>query len=496
MHAAREKILRCEFPIELEPDGPQDSFIRCMVPNAAYIGGFGSGKTFALCLKAIILSALHGELQGIVVAPTFRMLKNTVIPTFEDLLEKFGLLDQCKWRAQDMYYDMPWGGRVIFASADDPTRLRGPNLVFALVDEATLVKKFGQVFVSLTSRLRHPDAMCVNGKKLSSAPISKRDNSGWMRSNGFTPLYQFACCGTPEGVLDEVYDLFFRPPKDDSQVFWWKKNYHVVNAATNQNQGLSEVYLQNLMANIPEALRPALIGGQYIDLSRGRCYYSFDEDLNISNNAVYNPQLPLRLSWDFNLDPMVVLVCQIHGQKSLSVIDEISLNRSNTPEVSRVFIEKYGSNGINHRGQIFIYGDASGGRSTAEYSDYETIREYLETHFNADRINLKVPAVNPPHKRRVHSVNAKLRNSRGDTSLIINPCCWRLIRDLRYQRMDDTGMSKDKRQEIDGEVIGHAADCLDYITDYEWAYRRPAAGGNVRDGRLTNWYEARAAGRK
>jgi hypothetical protein len=455
-----------------------------MVPNVAYIGGFGSGKTFSLCIKAFMISARHGHLPLMVVAPTYRMLRNTVIPTFEDIIEKFGVASLCKWRAQDMVYTMPWGGDVIFASADDPTRLRGPNLVAALVDEATLIRKFGQVFVSLTSRLRHPEAMCLNGKRYFTAKemgLSEEEEI----EQGFIPLYQFAICGTPEGHLDEIYDIFYRAPEDPEKVDFWRRSFHVVNATTMDNVALSSSYLDNLMSNIPEALRPALIGGQYVDLSKGRAYYAFDEFTNLTDSK-YDPDLPIRLAWDFNLDPLICLVCQIHGGNTLVVIDELGLKQSNTPNMCRVLIEKYGPRGLDHRGPIFIYGDVFGKTTTAQWSDYETIRDYLETAFRGENISLKVPSKNPAHKHRVQSVNAKLKNSRGETTLLIDKKCWRLIRDLRFQRMEEA--QKDKRQEMDGETIGHASDCLDYIVHYEWPYKRPSIGSAVHANEMTEWY--------
>ena len=53
------------------------------VPFAAYIGGFGSGKTHVLCLQ--ILRFLCKPSFGLVGAPTYRMLSDTTQRKFFEL---------------------------------------------------------------------------------------------------------------------------------------------------------------------------------------------------------------------------------------------------------------------------------------------------------------------------------------------------------------------------------------------------------------------------
>lgn len=422
-----------------------------MVPHVAFVGGFGSGKTFSVCWKALLLSLVHQGLPGVIASPTFRMMKNTTLPTFREILADLGIFNHTQWRAQDLQFTMPWGSTVTFVSADDPMKLRGSNLAWALIDEATLVEKFTETFESLTSRLRHP--------KATRDKITNR------------PLFQFAVSCTPEGELDSVYDLFFRPPRDKTKTEKWKRDFQVVTSSSYDNPVMSSTYLENLEMNVPEALRKAHIEGVFVAINQGKAYYSFNESINLQN-VEYDPTLDLRLMWDFNLSPMTLLVGQKRGT-NVFIFDEIIMNNATTPDLCRQFIAKYGLGGYGHSRKIFIYGDATGGKGTAEWTDYETIREYLEMHFSTQAINLKIPHKNPPHKRRVQSVNAKLRNSRGETTLFINPRCHNLIRDLRYQRMD--GARKDKRQEIQGQTIGHASDAMDYFIDFEFMYVRPNA---------------------
>lgn len=435
-----------------------------MVPFTCFSAGFGSGKTLIAGFKALLLSALHKRCPGIVCEPTYRMLEDIMIPSFRDeILGPLGLEPYCKWSAKEMRYRMPWGNDILFRSTERPSRLRGYTIAWFLVDEASLVLKFDEVWGSLTSRLRHP--------------LVKRTVTG-------DPLFFGGVLGTPEGDYDEIYDLFFRPPEDPAKYDYWKKNFHVITATSMDNPGLPKAFIENLNANVIPELRAAHIGGQYVNLGRGKVYWH-SEETNIRKTA-YDPHIPLRLSFDFNLDPMVAIVWQRAGRdqngKFMRVIDEIGIKNSNTREVCEVFAERF----RGHMHKIIVNGDATGGRSTAEFSDYETIVEHLRGKF-VGGVEIAVYDANPPHKRRVHSVNKKLTSG----EIEIDPKCRRLIRDLRYQRWDPkNGKSKDKNQRMDGETLGHASDCLDYAVDYYWPYRLPAApqrGIQARTSALHNW---------
>ena len=98
----------------------------------AFIGGIGSGKTYVGAMKAIDHAA-KGTL-GMVVAPTYTMLRDSTLRTFMELAGNF-VID---FNKTDMVATVQTGGEILFRSADKPDRNRGPNLHYAWIDEGSL----------------------------------------------------------------------------------------------------------------------------------------------------------------------------------------------------------------------------------------------------------------------------------------------------------------------------------------------------------------------
>lgn len=119
--------------IELYPE--QFDFVVSDTRFTAFIGGIGSGKTLGGCVKA--MAHCQPGALGLIVAPTYGMLRDATLRTFKDVAGK-ALLE---FRRGEMRAKMINGSEILFRSADDPERLRGPNLSWAFIDEAALCHK-------------------------------------------------------------------------------------------------------------------------------------------------------------------------------------------------------------------------------------------------------------------------------------------------------------------------------------------------------------------
>ena len=124
----------------------QFDFLACGDRFTAFVGGVGSGKTFAGSAKA--LAECKAGRLGLVVAQTYPMLRDATLRTFLEIADG-AVRDFYK---TEMRLEMRNGAEILFRSADKPDRLRGPNLHWAWLDEAALCPS--QTWEIVIGRLR------------------------------------------------------------------------------------------------------------------------------------------------------------------------------------------------------------------------------------------------------------------------------------------------------------------------------------------------------
>lgn len=219
--------------------------------------------------------------------------------------------------------------------------------------------------------------------------------------------------GVPEG-RNHYYDLIQKMKhRKDVAVFHWP-SWELLNA--------EEIEVQR--ANLDELTFNQEFGGEFVHFA-GRAYYAFDEKIHCKPvRELYDPKAPLIFCFDFNVDPGVAAILQPrklpNGLDGEAVIGEVYIPRnSNTEIVARQLAEDWRS----HEGRIHLYGDFTGGaRGSAKTlgSDWDIIQQILRAVFGAERIHIDVPQ-NPPVRRRVNAVNARLRAVNGDVRLMVDP---------------------------------------------------------------------------
>lgn len=200
----------------------------------------------------------------------------------------------------------------------------------------------------------------------------------------------------------------------------------------------------------------------------GQAYYNFSFDLHCDQQAVYNPEEPIHLCFDFNESPGVAIVAQMYGGDAWAV-DEVHIPlHSKTTMVCRKIAEKYGA---RHEGMVYLYGDATGGAggsAKVEGSDWDIIRRTLRAVF-PERMIFRVPAANPKERVRVNAVNARLKTEDGRTHIKINPrTCPNLVKDFEGVRTVEGGSGEiDKKTDA---RLTHPTDAFGYFIQDRWPY--------------------------
>lgn len=126
---------------------PQRLFWMSQKKFRLFVGGVGSGKTRAGIIEAF---RQPPKSNGMIVAPTYKMLEDATLRTFLELAREAKILVSYK---QDKRIAELHGGRTItFRSGEDPDTLRGPNLGWFMLDEAAMLDEI--VWLIMVGRIR------------------------------------------------------------------------------------------------------------------------------------------------------------------------------------------------------------------------------------------------------------------------------------------------------------------------------------------------------
>ena len=104
----------------------------------AFIGGRGSGKSWVACYD--LLKRARPNRTYLLASPTYPMLFDSELRTFERLARDLSALTDLK-KSAPAAAKLRNGAEILFRSADDPERLRGPNLSGAVLMEAALMHR-------------------------------------------------------------------------------------------------------------------------------------------------------------------------------------------------------------------------------------------------------------------------------------------------------------------------------------------------------------------
>jgi len=397
----------------------------------AYVGGFGSGKTFVGCLDLLIFFARHPKTRQGYFGPTYPSIRDIFFPTFEEAAELMGFTVDVKEANKEVhvYRGRAYYGTVICRSMEKPNTIVGFKISRALVDEIDILPKAKaeQAWNKIIARLRLKIDGVVNGIGVTT---------------------------TPEGFLF-VYDRFAKEPTE---------SYSMVQASTYENAAfLPDDYISSLKESYPDNLIDAYLNGQFVNLTSGTVYIQFDRLLNSSYEKEDGYE-PLYIGMDFNVANMSAVVHVKRDGMPVAVGELIGLY--DTPDMIRAIKERYAKPGRS----INIYPDASGNsRKTVNASETD-ISLLQDAGFS-----VHVNGTNPSVKDRINSVNAALCNSEKDRLYKINTdLCPVTTENLEQQVYNDKG-EPDKTQGKD-----HTNDALGYFISYDYPIIKPVSNVNVK----------------
>lgn len=352
---------------DLRVSAPQGIFLNGLNTKfRAYVGGFGSGKTFIGCVDDCLFAAAHPKTVQGYFAPTYRDIRDTLWPTMDEAATLLGFTMRLKKADKefDLYRGKVYYGTTICRSMDDPGGIVGFKIARALVDEIDILAKdkAEAAWRKIIARMR----LVIPGVE---------------NSIGVTT--------TPEGFRF-VYDQFKREPKP---------SYSMVQASTYENEKyLPPDYISSLIESYPQELIDAYLMGEFVNLTSGTVYRSYDRVRHRSAEAI-QPNEPLHIGQDFNVGNMASVV-HVERDGIWHAVDELKGLRD-TPHLIEVLGNRYDG----HR--VTVYPDASGGSRksvNASLSDIELLRKA--------GFAIRAPKANPPVKDRILAMNTAFEKGR------------------------------------------------------------------------------------
>lgn len=366
----------------------------------AYGGAIRGGKTFVTLFILVYLCNRYPGSKWAVIRDTMPTLRKTTIESLKKLLNNS---PDWEWNLDpgNFFVQNKLGSRIYFI----------PENIAADPD----LKKFlgleiNGVFFEQLEELQ---------KKTWEIVISRVGS--WYVQN-MPPAFVFTTFNpTQTWVKADIYERAMKNelPAD----FHFQTAFHFDNAFVTEDQ-------RETWATMDDRWQRQLIKGEWTDFDDKdpRWLYSFDESKHIATKPLeLIKNMPVHLSFDFNVDPMTCIVGQHttgFGTGTFArIIDELILPNTTAAEMCKQLKVKYPYNVIT------VTGDASGNNRNAGYTSGEdTIWKQVKTKLKLAPGQFLTPKSNPSHTNSRFICNTVVHSH---PSFLISPTCIQLIHECK-----------------------------------------------------------------
>lgn len=404
---------------------------------AIYQGGYGSGKTWCGALLGIMLCRKYAGCRGLVGAKEYELVRKTTLVKYLEHLDALGYKagKHYKYNKVDKIIKFKNGSEILFSQLDDPEKFKSLDLHWAEIEEASQVSD--STIKGLLGRLRNT----------------------YRRPSWENFQYRLFGHTNPEPNKGWIWERFVEHKAP---------NWRVILAPTTNNIYLPKHYVKELESAFdPEYFRINVLG-EFGDYNSGLVVKNFTDKNR--KKLQYCPDLPLHLTCDFNVDPM--MWCLAHkDEECVYFFDEIVAENTTTEACIKEFIQRYPKKDA----EIIINGDASGdNRSTqSQYTNYATMRKILKEN-GYTNVKFKLREYNPPILNRIAAFNARVRSADGKVRLFVDDRCKYLLKNiynLKYKEgtsIIDAPSIYQLKQDRDKKFLLHIFDAASYLTEYYW----------------------------
>lgn len=415
--------------VVFQPHPKQEQFMSAVFSGdykyLLFGGAAGGGKSFVSLATLIALAKFYPGSKSFVIRESLPTLKRTTIPSFFKLcprgfIQSYNQTDQIvKFKNGSILTFFPEN----YVMDKNLTRFDGIEANFFLIEEGQECQK--KTFEKCKLRA---------GRNI----IPGMDKQP-------PPLILITCNPSQNWTKD-----IFRNPYIDGKL---PKDHFYLPSLMKDNPSLPAEYLEGL-ENLDEITRAIFVNGDWdvIDVERPFAY-SFNKMKTVRPDLAVNPNEPVILSFDFNVDPITCVSGQSYGN-SIRILKEFRLRNSDIFALCEAIRVHYGD-------RLFIVtGDASGSNRSAMTRGAVNFYQIIKDELNLPRSAFKVPTINPSIKNSRVLLNSMLEKH---NDFLIDANCQFLIQDLQSVQTTPEG-------DIDKGKDSASTHLLDGLRYYLWTF--------------------------
>ena len=412
-------------------------------------GGRDSGKSHFIAQKLVLKCLNDSYFRCILVKKTYESIKDSQFKMIKDVVMEWGLQDHFTFTEAPLTITCDNGNTFIARGCDKAEKMKSiTNPSCAWYEEADQLSQEDQETISSTLRTS-------NAKVQEWLSFNPEGHKGSFQEHWIDVIYTHRCSynkhethsiSIPAEIDGEKIEI---PIKFTSTHTTYRDNPYA---------SLKRIARHELLKETNHARWVVWsLGHRGVkDVERPYCY-NFLRDKHV-RPVEKKSNLPIRLMFDFNLEPLVCLFSQMWTDTKghhWHIFDMLALSPGDIPTLCEKIKSKLTPAELSN---VIVTGDATGRQRQVILKNNIDAWRTIQKALRISEPRMQIPSVNPSVKENQHLCNSILA-LHPDFS--IDPCCDLLIAELMYTEADSDGNIK-KRDRSKEEQRADALDCFRY----------------------------------
>lgn len=339
-------------------------------------GAIRGGKTWWLLITLSSLALTYPRSRWVIIRKSLPDLKRTTFPSFQSILND-GMDKYVKsWNHETNTVTFINDSQLLFMAESfdddkDLNRFKGLEVNGAGLDEMNELQEV--TFYKVQERI-----------------------GSWNKAIGTPPI---VCLGTCNPANNWVKTIIYNPYRENRLPVRWE---YIASRITD-NPYISAEYLESLK-ELPPIQYARFVEGDWdiMESVENPFLHAWDDDKHIDDSIKINPNIPVFISVDFNINPLCALVIQ-QTTRGCVVIEEIKIEKGSIDSFCD-YVESYQV----PAGLLRITGDAMGNGRSIQQRDNSSAYTQIKRRLKLVDSQILIPA-NPTHFNSRIDCNNALR---------------------------------------------------------------------------------------